>query len=43
LKRFLKINGTKMKSESDSICCPQFDPANWDDKLLEWNDPIFSG
>lgn len=31
----------KNKSENDSICCPQFDPFPWDDKIIEWNDKRF--
>jgi hypothetical protein len=29
------------KPESDSICCPEFDPHAWDDKLLEWDNKKF--
>lgn len=31
----------KNQSENDSICCPQFDPFPWDDKIIEWNDKRF--
>jgi hypothetical protein len=32
-----------MKSESETvtICCPEFDPKHWDDKLIEWKDKKF--
>lgn len=29
------------KTESDQICCPEFNPTNWDDKILEWKDKPF--
>ena len=25
----------------DKICCPKFDPAPWDEKVLEWKDKKF--
>jgi hypothetical protein len=25
----------------DSICCPEFDPAPWDDKIIEWDQKAF--
>jgi hypothetical protein len=28
-------------SEPDTICCPEFNPAPWDDKLLEWGNKKF--
>jgi hypothetical protein len=30
-----------MTSEEEKICCPQFDPFPWDDKLIEWNSKRF--
>lgn len=27
--------------EDKSICCPEFDPSLWDDKLIEWNKKPF--
>ena len=29
------------QSEKNSICCPQFDPTQWDDKTFEWNNKKF--
>ena len=29
------------QSESDQICCPEFDPVPWEDKTLEWNNKHF--
>ncbi len=29
------------QSETDPICCPQFDPTLWDDKTFEWNNKKF--
>lgn len=31
----------KNQSETNSICCPEFDPFPWDDKIIEWNDKRF--
>ncbi|MBN3036085.1 MAG: hypothetical protein JW861_10910 [Bacteroidales bacterium] len=31
----------KSTSQPDPICCPEFDPAPWDDKILEWKDKLF--
>ena len=28
-------------SETDPVCCPEFDPTQWDDKLLEWKNKKF--
>ena len=28
-------------SETNSVCCPEFNPALWDDKLLEWKNKKF--
>ncbi|OJX91289.1 MAG: hypothetical protein BGP01_12825 [Paludibacter sp. 47-17] len=25
----------------ESVCCPPFDPAPWDDKVIEWTDKLF--
>lgn len=30
-----------MKQKNDSICCPEFNPTNWDDKFIEWKDKKF--
>jgi hypothetical protein len=30
-----------MTSGEEKICCPQFDPFPWDDKLIEWNSKRF--
>ncbi len=27
--------------ENEEICCPKFDPASWDGKLLKWNKKMF--
>lgn len=27
--------------EDEKTCCPPFDPAPWDDKLIEWNSKSF--
>jgi hypothetical protein len=29
------------KPQSDSICCPEFDPIPWDDKVVEWENKKF--
>ncbi|MBA4410404.1 MAG: hypothetical protein Q8S54_16810 [Bacteroidota bacterium] len=31
----------KTQSESDQICCPEFDPIPWDDKTFEWKNKLF--
>ena len=31
----------KPKNEQDAICCPPFDPTNWDDKIIEWENKKF--
>ncbi|MBC8321837.1 MAG: hypothetical protein H8E34_14080 [Bacteroidetes bacterium] len=31
----------KLKKENDSICCPEFDPLLWDDKVFEWENKKF--
>jgi hypothetical protein len=28
-------------SETNTVCCPEFDPAPWDDALFEWNNKLF--
>ena len=28
-------------TEKDPVCCPEFDPAPWDDKLFEWTNKLF--
>jgi hypothetical protein len=28
-------------SESKEVCCPEFAPAGWDDKTIEWKDKRF--
>lgn len=30
-----------MADATQEICCPQFNPALWDDKILEWKDRRF--
>jgi hypothetical protein len=30
-----------MEPKNEAVCCPPFDPAKWDDKILEWNDKLF--
>ena len=30
-----------MKTEKDEICCPKFDPAPWEDQLIEWDKKQF--
>ncbi|HNX43202.1 MAG TPA: hypothetical protein PLJ84_00140 [Bacteroidales bacterium] len=27
--------------ENEPICCPPFEPAPWDDKMIEWNNKLF--
>jgi len=27
--------------EANTTCCPPFDPAQWDDKMLEWDNKYF--
>lgn len=29
------------QSAQNAICCPEFDPTLWDDKILEWNNKHF--
>lgn len=29
------------QSENEPICCPPFDPAQWDEKILEWDNKKF--
>jgi len=29
------------QTETDSICCPQFDPAPWNDQTIEWTNKKF--
>lgn len=31
----------KAHSDSDPICCPEFDPVPWDDKMIEWDKKTF--
>lgn len=31
----------KTQSETEPICCPKFDPAPWDEKIIEWNNKRF--
>lgn len=31
----------KNQSETNSICCPEFDPIPWDDKIIEWDNKRF--
>ncbi len=28
-------------SVENEVCCPEFDPAIWDDKIIEWDDKRF--
>jgi hypothetical protein len=28
-------------TEPNAACCPEFNPAPWDDKILEWNNKMF--
>jgi len=30
-----------IQSEVGTICCPEFDPTQWDDKILEWHNKKF--
>jgi len=30
-----------IKSEANSICCPEFDPTKWNDKIFEWDNKKF--
>jgi len=30
-----------MENETEKVCCPKFDPAPWDGKVLEWKDKKF--
>lgn len=27
--------------ESNQVCCPEFNPIPWDDKIFEWNEKLF--
>lgn len=29
------------ETNQDPLCCPQFDPAPWDDKIIEWENKRF--
>ncbi len=29
------------QSKPDSVCCPEFNPASWDDRMIEWKNKIF--
>ena len=29
------------EQEPEPICCPEFDPINWDDKIFEWDNKKF--
>jgi len=31
----------KHQEETNSICCPKFEPEKWDDKIIEWNNKKF--
>ncbi len=31
----------KTQSENYTICCPEFEPALWDDKILVWDNKLF--
>jgi hypothetical protein len=31
----------KTQSDSNEICCPEFDPIPWDDKTFEWKEKPF--
>lgn len=31
----------KNQEEDNSICCPEFDPMPWDDKIIEWENKRF--
>ena len=31
----------KSQAETNSICCPEFDPGAWEDKLFEWDNKKF--
>src|SRR5512145_855964 len=30
-----------MKEKDKAVCCPPFEPASWEDKLMEWKDKRF--
>ena len=29
------------QTDQNTICCPEFDPGKWEDKVFEWNDKKF--
>ncbi len=31
----------KTQSENETKCCPEFDPAPWDEKIVEWDNKKF--
>lgn len=31
----------KNQEVDNSICCPEFDPIPWDDKIIEWENKRF--
>lgn len=30
-----------MTNQTEPVCCPEFNPAPWDDKIIEWNEKPF--
>jgi hypothetical protein len=30
-----------LQTESEQICCPRFDPDQWNDKIFDWSDKFF--
>lgn len=30
-----------METQTNPVCCPPFEPAQWDDKIIEWKDKKF--
>lgn len=37
----MEENEFKKNAVNDDICCPEFDPEPWDNKLLEWHEKRF--
>lgn len=29
------------QTETNAICCPEFNPTLWDDKIIDWNNKLF--
>jgi len=41
IKKHFKYDIMKTQPETNSTCCPEFDPTQWDDKIFEWDNKKF--